>query len=88
LIFFINKIKHNYKLLKKINIYRNQIDLLTLSTKDIKKYYSDINSIFLNTVIGISKISDISIITRSIVSYSNPSINLIGLFALPTLSFL
>lgn len=62
---------HKYKLLEKININREKIDLLELSLEEIKKYYTNINSTFLNTIISISKTSDLSIITRSIIAYSN-----------------
>lgn len=65
-----NNISHN-KLLNKINKIRPEIDSFNLSKDRIKDYYSNINATFIKTIIDISNISNLSIITKNIISYSN-----------------
>jgi len=64
----LQNILHN---IKKLNLIREKVDKLEISTIDTIKFYSQVNDDLINIIIEISKISKIPNITQNIIAYSN-----------------
>jgi len=56
---------------KKLNELRKKVDSHRLTLLDAIRFYSDLNDRFLNIIVEISKISQISSITQNIIAYSS-----------------
>ena len=57
--------------IKELTIKRGLIDALSISSDDVIFYYTDMNAHFLDTIIEISKVSELTNIAQNIIAYSN-----------------
>ena len=57
--------------INKIDNIRSRIDSISIKTPEAIAYYSNMNNIFLDTIIEVSKISKSPDITKEIIAYSN-----------------
>ena len=57
--------------IRKLKLIREQIANLSINTKDAITYYIELNNIYLETIVEVSKISELPNITQNIVAYSN-----------------
>jgi methyl-accepting chemotaxis protein len=66
-----NKINLVFNDLSKLNTIRNKISNLSISGSNAIKYYTNMNADILNTVVEVSKISQVADISKQLVAYSN-----------------
>jgi len=66
-----NRIEKALNKLSNIQNMRNQITSISINGSDAIKYYTKMNSIFLNSIIDISKISESPDVTKQLVAYAN-----------------
>ena len=57
--------------LDEVKQIRNNIDNLTIKSSNAISYYTNINSLLLNTIVNIVKVSDNPVITKDLIAFSN-----------------
>ena len=66
-----NRLKFVFSDIAKLNMMREKIDNLSISGPEAIKYYTNMNKDILNTVVEVSKISQVADISKKLVAYAN-----------------